>query len=247
MELLTLEKGSKTFGGLQALNNVNFSIEPGERRAIIGPNGAGKTTLFNIISGLLRPSAGRILFLGEDITRMPAHRRAALGLARTFQITNLFPSLTVKENMLLSLQAPNTLKFSFLRPLTSDKYLFPRAQDLLEQWGMWDKRDVEVRNLSYGDQRQLEIILALSQNPKLLLLDEPTSGLSRAESITTVSMIEALQQDVTILFIEHDMDTAFRLAEQVMVLHLGSVLALGPPDEIKRNSQVQKVYLGEES
>ena len=247
MELLTLEKGSKNFGGLQALNNVNFSIEPGERRAIIGPNGAGKTTLFNIISGLLRPSAGRILFLGEDITRMPAHRRAALGLARTFQITNLFPSLTVKDNMLLSLQAPNTLKFSFLRPLTSDKYLFPRAQDLLEQWGMWDKRDVEVRNLSYGDQRQLEIILALSQNPKLLLLDEPTSGLSRAESITTVSMIEALQQDVTILFIEHDMDTAFRLAEQVMVLHLGSVLALGPPDEIKRNSQVQKVYLGEES
>lgn len=247
MELLTLEKGSKNFGGLQALNNVNFSIEPGERRAIIGPNGAGKTTLFNIISGLLRPSAGRILFLGEDITRMPAHRRAALGLARTFQITNLFPSLTVKENMLLSLQAPNTLKFSFLRPLTSDKYLFPRAQDLLEQWGMWDKRDIEVRNLSYGDQRQLEIILALSQNPKLLLLDEPTSGLSRAESITTVSMIEALQQDVTILFIEHDMDTAFRLAEQVMVLHLGSVLALGPPEEIKRNSQVQKVYLGEES
>jgi len=247
MELLTLEKGSKTFGGLQALNNVNFSIEPGERRAIIGPNGAGKTTLFNIISGLLRPSAGRILFLGEDITRMPAHRRVALGLARTFQITNLFPSLTVKDNMLLSLQAPNTLKFSFLRPLTSDKYLFPRAQDLLEQWGMWDKRDIEVRNLSYGDQRQLEIILALSQNPKLLLLDEPTSGLSRAESITTVSMIEALQQDVTILFIEHDMDTAFRLAEQVMVLHLGSVLALGPPDEIKRNSQVQKVYLGEES
>ena len=247
MELLTLEKGSKNFGGLQALNNVNFSIEPGERRAIIGPNGAGKTTLFNIISGLLRPSAGRILFLGEDITRMPAHRRVALGLARTFQITNLFPSLTVKENMLLSLQAPNTLKFSFLRPLTSDKYLFPRAQDLLEQWGMWDKRDIEVRNLSYGDQRQLEIILALSQNPKLLLLDEPTSGLSRAESTTTASMIGALQKDVTILFIEHDMDTAFRLAEQVMVLHLGSVLALGPPEEIKRNSQVQKVYLGEES
>ena len=178
---------------------------------------------------------------------MPAHRRAALGVARTFQITNLFPSLTVKENMLLSLQAPNTLKFSFLRPLTSDKYLLPRAQGLLEQWEMWDKRDIEVRNLSYGDQRQLEIILALSQNPKLLLLDEPTSGLSPAESTTTVSMIEALHQDMTILFIEHDMDTAFRLAEQVMVLHLGRVLALGSPDEIKRNSQVQKVYLGEES
>jgi branched-chain amino acid transport system ATP-binding protein len=247
LELLTLEKGSKNFGGVQALNNVNFSIELGERRAIIGPNGAGKTTLFNVISGLLKPSSGRILFLSKDITRMPAHRRAALGLARTFQITNLFPSLTVKENTLLSLQAPNTLKFSFLRPLTSDKYLLPRAQGLLEQWGMWDKRDIEVRNLSYGDQRQLEIILALSQNPKLLLLDEPTSGLSPAESTTTVSMIEALHHDMTILFIEHDMDTAFRLAKQVMVLHLGRVLALGSPDEIKRNSQVQKVYLGGES
>jgi branched-chain amino acid transport system ATP-binding protein len=247
LELLTLEKGSKNFGGIQALNNVNFSIELGERRAIIGPNGAGKTTLFNVISGLLKPSTGRIFLLGEDITRMPAHRRVALGMARTFQITNLFPSLTVKENMLLSLQAPNTLKFSFLRPLRSDKYLLPRAQALLEQWGMWDKREMEVRNLSYGDQRQLEIILALSQNPKLLLLDEPTSGLSPAESTTTVSMIEALQKDMTILFIEHDMDTAFRLAEQVMVLHLGSVLALGPPDKIKSNSQVQKVYLGEES
>jgi len=246
LKLLVLENGSKNFGGVRALNDVSFVLEAGERRAIIGPNGAGKTTLFNLLSGLLRPSTGRILFLSKDITKMPAYQRAVLGLARTYQITNLFFSLTVQENVLLSLQAMNTFKFSFLRPLTSDKHLLPRAQSLLEPWDMWDKRDIEVRNLSYGDQRQLEIILALSQNPKLLLLDEPTSGLSSAETTTMVSMIEALPQDITVLFIEHDMDTAFRLAKQVMVLHLGKVLTLGSPEEVKSHTQVQKIYLGEE-
>jgi branched-chain amino acid transport system ATP-binding protein len=245
LKLLVLENGSKNFGGVRALNNISFVLEAGERRAIIGPNGAGKTTLFNLLSGMLSPSTGRILFLGKDITKMSAYKRAVLGLARTFQITNLFLSLTVQENVLLSLQAMNTFKFSFLRPLTSDKHLLPRAQSLLEPWDMWDKRDIEVRNLSYGDQRQLEIILALSQNPKLLLLDEPTSGLSSGETTTMVSMIEALPQDITVLFIEHDMDTAFRLARQVMVLHLGKVLTLGTPEEVKSNTEVQKIYLGE--
>ncbi len=246
MEILTIENGSKKFGGVHALEDISFSIESGERRAIIGPNGAGKTTLFNLLSGMLKPTTGRIFFLDKDITKMPPHKRAAFGLARTYQITNLFFSLTVQENLLLSLQVSDTFKYSFRRPLTADNYLLPQVQRLLEPWGMWDKRDVEVRNLSYGDQRQLEIILALSQNPKLLLLDEPTSGLSSAETATMVSMIEALPQDITILFIEHDMDTAFRLAQRVMVLHLGKVLTSGSPEEIKKNVQVQKIYLGEE-
>ncbi len=246
MKLLTLENGTKEFGGILALSDVNFHLNEGERRAIIGPNGAGKTTLFNLISGMSRPTAGRILFLDRDITKMPPHRRTAMGLARTFQITNLFFNLTVQQNVLLSLQVSDTLKFSFLRPLSSDRHLIPQVRRLLEPWSMWDKRDTEVRNLSYGDQRQLEIIMALSQNPRLLLLDEPTSGLSSAETATMVSMIERLSRDITILFIEHDMDTAFRLAEQVMVLHLGRVLTLASPEEIRRNRQVQKIYLGEE-
>ena len=246
MKILTLENISKNFGGLQILNNVSFSIEAGERCAVIGPNGAGKTTLFNLISGMLQPSEGKIVFSGKDITIMPAHRRAALGLARTFQITNLFPRLTVKQSVLLSLQALHTFKLAFTRPLTSDKQLLPRAQSLLEPWGMWDKRDSEVRNLSYGDQRQLEIILALSQNQKLLLLDEPTSGLSSAETATVISMVESLPESITILFIEHDMDTAFRLAKRILVLSSGTVLTIGSPEEVKNDIQVQKIYLGAE-
>jgi branched-chain amino acid transport system ATP-binding protein len=246
LKILTLENISKSFGGLQILNNISFGIEAGERCAVIGPNGAGKTTLFNLISGMLQPSEGKIVFSGKDITNIPTHRRAALGLARTFQITNLFPRLTIKQSVLLSLQAMDTFKLTFSRPLTSDKRLLPRAQSLLEPWGMWDKRDTEVRNLSYGDQRQLEIILALSQNQKLLLLDEPTSGLSSAETTTVISMVETLPEGITILFIEHDMDTAFRLAKRIMVLSSGTVLTMGPPEEIKNDTQVQKIYLGAE-
>jgi branched-chain amino acid transport system ATP-binding protein len=244
--ILTVENASRKFGGVHALEDINFSIESGERRAIIGPNGAGKTTLFNLISGMLSPTTGRIFFLEKDITKMRPHKRAAFGLARTYQITNLFSSLTVQENVLLSLQVEHTFGFSFRRPLTADNYLVPQAQRLLEPWGMWEKRDVEVRNLSYGDQRQLEIIMALSQNPRLLLLDEPTSGLSSAETATVVTMVEALSADITILFIEHDMDTAFRLAQKVTVLHLGRVLTSGSPEEIKGNTEIQKIYLGEE-
>jgi branched-chain amino acid transport system ATP-binding protein len=246
LKILTLENISKSFGGLQILNDVSFSIEAGERCGIIGPNGAGKTTLFNLISGMLQSSEGKIVFSGKDITNLPAHRRAALGLARTFQITNLFPRLTVKQSVLLSLQALHTFKLAFTRPLTSDKQLLPRVRSLLEPWGMWDKCDLEVRNLSYGDQRQLEIILALSQNQRLLLLDEPTSGLSSAETATVVSMVESLPEGITILFIEHDMDTAFRLAKRILVLSSGSVLTMGSPEEVKNDIQVQKIYLGAE-
>ncbi len=244
MKPLTLVNVSKNFGGLKALDSVHLDVEPGERRALIGPNGAGKTTLFHIISGLLRPSSGRILIFDRDVTKTPPHKRATLGLGRTFQLTNLFLHLTVEENLLLSLKSVDNTRHVFLRPLSSYRHLFSQAESLLQQWGLWDRRDVVVRNLSYGEQRQLEVLMALAQNPKILLLDEPTSGLSAGEAITMTSMLKALPQNITLLIIEHDMDVAFELAEQVTVLHLGRVLADGPRDAVKRDPQVQEIYLG---
>lgn len=244
LEALVVENLSRNFGGLRALDDVSFSVEVGQRLAIIGPNGAGKTTLFHLISGVLDPSRGRIFAFGGDITKMADYQRAALKIARTFQITSLFLNLTVLDNVLLAVEALGITKFSLLRPLSSYKHLFAQTQSLLKQWGMWDRRDVSVRSLSYGEQRQLEIILALSQNPRLLLLDEPTSGLSLEEARSFVSIIRALPQNITILLIEHDIDVAFEVAEKVMVLHFGRIVASGSPDEVKRNAYVQEIYTG---
>jgi branched-chain amino acid transport system ATP-binding protein len=244
LEALVVENLSKHFGGLRALDDVSFSVETGERLAIIGPNGAGKTTLFQLLSGMITPSSGRIFAFDKDITRLAAHRRAALGIGRTFQITNLFLNLTVLDNVLLALEASGLTKFNLLRPISSCRHLHARAENILNQWGIWDRRDVPVRSLSYGEQRQLEIILTLSQNRSLLLLDEPTCGLSPEEANSFVSMIRAFSRDFTILLIDHDMDVTFEIAEKVMVLHFGRVLAFGSPDEVKMNSQVQEIYMG---
>jgi len=241
---LVVENLSKHFGGLRAVDGVSFRVDAGERLAIIGPNGAGKTTLFQLLSGMLPPSSGRIFAFGKDITKLPAHRRAALGIGRTFQITNLFLKLTVLDNVLLAAEASGLTRFNLLRPISSYKYLLAQAEKILNQWGMWDRRDVPVRSLSYGEQRQLEIILTLSQNRSILLLDEPTCGLSPEEAKSFVSMIRAFSRDFTILLIDHDMDVTFEIAEKVMVLHFGRVLAFGSPDEVKRNSQVQEIYMG---
>jgi branched-chain amino acid transport system ATP-binding protein len=242
---LVAEGLSKNFGGLQALDRVSISLEGGERRAVIGPNGAGKTTLFNLISGVLRPSSGRIRLFGKDVTRMSAHRRASLGLARTFQVTNLFPNLSLMENILLAFQALDASKFSLLRPASSYKHLFRQARELLEEWGLWEKADVLVKNLSYGDQRQAEVLMALAQKPKLLLLDEPTGGLSPGETSAMVSFIRNLPSDIAIILIEHDMDVAFELVDTVTVLHLGRVLADGPRDQVREDPRVQEIYLGQ--
>lgn len=244
MEALVVENLSKNFGGLHALDGVCFSVEAGQKFAIIGPNGAGKTTLFELLSGMQPPSSGRIFAFGKDITKLAAHRRAALGIGRTFQITNLFLNLTVLDNVLLALEGLGTTKFNLLRPLSSYKHLLARAESILNRWGMWDRRDVPVHSLSYGEQRQLEIILTLSQNRSLLLLDEPTSGLSPEEARSFVSILRALPRDITILFIDHDIDVTFEVAEKVMVLHFGRVLAFGSPEEVKRNSDVQEIYMG---
>jgi branched-chain amino acid transport system ATP-binding protein len=241
---LVVECLAKSFGGLQALDQISLSLRAGERRALIGANGAGKTTLFHLISGVLAPSSGKILLFGRDATRMPVHKRAALGLARTFQITNLLPTLSVLENILLALQAREPCRFVLHRPVSSFGYLLERAQEILLAWGFWERKDEEVRGLSYGEQREIEIVMALAQRPKLLLLDEPAAGLSPAETARVASMVRNLPHDVTVLLIEHDMDVAFDLAESISVLHMGKLVAEGSPEEIRKNQTVQEIYLG---
>lgn len=232
------------FGGLQALTMCRLSVEAGEKRAIIGPNGAGKTTLFNVISGMIKPSAGRIRSFEKDITRSPAHVRASLGLARTFQITSLFPNLCVMENLLLGIQALTPTKYVFYRTLRSFSELVDSAVSMLREWGLDHKKEHPVRSLSHGEQRQLEIILALASRPRVLLLDEPTQGLSTAETALVVPMVNSLDSSTTVLFIEHDMDVAFQMADRITVLYYGTVLAEGSKDEIRGNPEVAEVYLG---
>lgn len=241
---LSLHGVSKNFGGLIAVNGITLSLQPGARKALIGPNGAGKTTLFNLISGELMPSAGRITYGGKDITRIPPYRRASLGLARTFQITNLFPKLTVLENILLSCQALERTKFVMFRPLSSYPHLMERASKLLVQFELWDKRNELIKNLSYGDQRKVEVTLALANQPRLLLLDEPTAGLSQAETQDLTVLLKKLDPAITILLIEHDMDVAFEFADSITVLYQGEILTDGTKDEVKSNPTVQEIYLG---
>jgi branched-chain amino acid transport system ATP-binding protein len=241
---LELRGVSKAFGGLRAVEAVALSVEAGERRALIGPNGAGKTTLFNLISGALAVTSGSIVLFGRDVTAAPVHRRAALGLARTFQITNLFPELSVMENCLLAVQGLTATKFSMWRPLGTLPELRDRATVTLELVGLKGALGSLVKNLSHGEQRQLEIALALAGRPRVLLLDEPTAGLSPAESRLMADLLRRLDPAITVLMIEHDMDIALEVSQQVTVLHHGRVIADGLRDEIKANPQVREIYLG---
>ena len=235
---------SRAFGGLRAVDAVSLAVRPGERRALIGPNGAGKTTLFNLIAGTIPVSAGSIRLLGRDVTGVAPHRRAALGLARTFQINNLFPALTVLENCLLAVQALTATKFSMLRPLGGYGALAERARATLALVGLDDRTNATVRNLSHGEQRQLEIALALAGRPRVLLLDEPTAGLSPAESQHMATLLRTLDPAITVLMIEHDMDIALEMADHVTVLHYGRVIADGLRDEVKADPLVREIYLG---
>jgi branched-chain amino acid transport system ATP-binding protein len=232
------------FGGLEALRDINLALSPGERHAIIGPNGAGKTTLFNAISGTLRPSMGKVYISGADVTALAPHQRAGLGLSRTFQTTNLFRNLSVRENVLLALHALGRNGLSMLRPISLHACLERAAHTLLEQWNLLEAAGEPVRSLSYGDQRQLELILALAGNPKLLLMDEPTAGLSPAETKRVTEVVQKLDPRITVLLIEHDLEVAFKVAERITVLHLGSVLLEGTPAEVRKNAKVQEIYLG---
>ncbi|HLG73333.1 MAG TPA: ABC transporter ATP-binding protein [Chloroflexota bacterium] len=242
---LSLERISKHFGALKAVEQVSMQIQQGERRAVIGPNGAGKTTLFHVVSGVLPPTAGAIHVFGNDVTRLPTHRRIRLGMARTFQITNLFRRLTVEHNVYLALQGLTPTKWQMFRPQGSVKELVQQADRLLEEWNLEDRRHALVTELSYGEQRALEIMLAVCQKPKLLLLDEPTAGLSPAETATAAETIRRLPRDISMLLIEHDMDVVFDLCDTMTVMHLGEVLATGDPASVRGNPQVQEIYLGE--
>ena len=232
------------FGSFLAVDDVSMVVTPGERRALIGPNGAGKSTLFNMLAGQLRPSAGSVALFGRPVTRMPAHQRARLGVARTFQITNLLSGLSVRENVQLTLAAESDACRVFWRPLDRLQRLSSRADEVLDQWGLERYADWPVSRLAYGQQRVLEITLAMCRDTKLLLLDEPTAGLAPADAGRLTSLVASLDRSVTIVFIEHDMEVAFGLADNVMVLQQGRVLAEGSPTEIAADERVLEAYLG---
>jgi len=243
---LELRGLSKSFGGLHAVRGVTLRVLPGDRKAIIGPNGAGKTTLFNVITGILPATSGETVLFGTDVTAWPTHRRTARGMARTFQVTNLFPKLTVLDNVLLAIQGLRGMKFVVWRPLASYRDLYEKARHLLEQVGFWDRRDVQVRNLSHGEQRQIEIVLGLASDPKILLLDEPAAGLSSGESREMAEFLNRLDPTLAILLIEHDMDVVFDVVDHISVLHFGEVLEEGPTEVIRASPKVREIYLGAE-
>ena len=235
---------SKSFGGLAAVREVTLEVLPGERKAIIGPNGAGKTTLFNLITGVFPSTSGEIFLFGKNVTGWPPHKRTALGMARTFQITSLFPKLTVLDNVLLALAGIGRTKLVMWKPLSSYERFQSRARSLLESAGFWDKRDVQVRNLSHGEQRQVEVVLGLASEPRLLLLDEPAAGLSSGESREMTGFLKRLDPSLAILLIEHDMDVVFDVVSSISVLHFGAIVESGPCEEIRKSEKVQQIYLG---
>jgi branched-chain amino acid transport system ATP-binding protein len=247
MSLLQVQNVSKHFGSLVAVHGVSMMVQPGELRAVIGPNGAGKTTFFNLISGFLRPSAGRIIFDGEDVTTMLPARRVWRGIARTFQITEVFPELTVRENLRVPVETAAGFR---LRPWLSreeQSKVAARVSELLDRGGLAAKANRRVGELAHGDQRATEIMMALALNPRLLLLDEPTAGMGDQETYETIQLIRRLHKDskLTIVLIEHDMRVVFHLADRIMVLDQGKFLAEGTPPEIAANKAVQTAYLGQ--
>jgi branched-chain amino acid transport system ATP-binding protein len=242
--LLQLDRVSVTFDALRAVDGVTLAVRAGERRAIIGPNGAGKTTLFNAIAGEQRASAGTVRFAGRDVTRLRTHRRAALGMGRTFQITTLFAGLSVEENVRLAVRGLSQRKYSLFGPGAADAGEAAAVEASLLSCGLEPRRGILTKTLSYGEQRQLELAMALAVCPKLLLLDEPAAGLSPAERVHMAEVIRSLPRDLTVVLIEHDMDLALGLVDFVTCLHHGQVLVEGSPDEIRGNDLVQEVYLG---
>lgn len=245
MNPLVLDGLTKNFGELQTLVGVNMTLTPGERRVILGPNGAGKTTLFHTISGVHPATRGTVTLFGQDVTKLSVQARARLGLGRTYQISNLFGELTVFENLFLGIQAQSPGKFTFLAPAVTRKKVVDEVEAAIELWDLKDVRDSQVKYLSYGQQRQIEVVLAMATKPKLLLLDEPTAGLSPAETASMTKFLGGLDRTITILMIEHDMDVAFEVADNITVLYFGRVLVEGPVAEVRGDSRVRDIYLGE--
>ena len=246
MALIECHEVTRRFGGLIAVDNVDMTVEAGETRAIIGPNGAGKTTLFNLLTGVLTASEGQVIFEGRNITSLPVHDIIQRGISRTFQLTHLFPELSVLENVRIAAQARNNRRWYFLGGSQIINDSKATALEAIKKLGLGDRATIQAGMLSHGDQRLLEIAMALSQNPKLLLLDEPTQGLSIEETERAINILKDLlnSTDLTVILVEHDMEVVFRLAEKITVLHRGRVIADGSPDTVKADISVQEAYLG---
>ncbi len=234
----------KSFGGLPATNDVSLAIAAGERRLIIGPNGAGKTTLFNLITGDLPADAGSIKLFGEEVVRQRTDQRAQRGLARTFQIITLFPKDTLAHNVVLSLLGRTPARWNALAPLAARRDLYERAREILAGVGLADSAERPLAQVSYGEKRRVEIAMALAQQPKLLLLDEPLAGLSMEERQTVQALLAAIPRNITIIMIEHDMDTALAFAERITLLHYGKVIVEGSRAEVVAHPRTREVYLG---
>jgi len=234
----------RSFGGLPAVNGISLAVEPGERRLIIGPNGAGKTTLFNLITGDLKPDGGTIRLFGEEVQRLPTHRRAHRGMARTYQILTLFPKDTLVHNVMLSLLGLDPARWNPVVPLARRTALAGRAREVLAMVGLAPLADRLLSELSYGEKRRVEIAMALAQKPRLLLLDEPLAGLSREERASVQALLERIPREITVVMIEHDMDTALSFAERITLLHFGEVLVEGSRAEVVAHPRTREVYLG---
>ncbi len=241
---LEVVKLHKSFGGIPATQDVSLKIMPGERRLIIGPNGAGKTTLFNQITGDFRPTSGRILLSGRDVTRLRPHARAHLGLSRTYQIIRLFPKDTLEHNITLGLLGLHAARWNMLRPLSFYHGLHQEARRILDLVGLGDLAQARVAEIAYGERRRVEIAMALAQKPRVLLLDEPLAGLSSEERTTIKELVASIPRETTVVLIEHDMDTALDLADTVTLLHYGRVIVDGPRDAVIADERTREVYLG---
>jgi branched-chain amino acid transport system ATP-binding protein len=243
--MLTVRNLKKTFDGFVATNGVSFSIQKGELVSIIGPNGAGKTTLFNLITGHLPPDEGTVNFKGVDTTRMAPYRICRLGMGRSFQRTNIFPRLTVFQNIQAALLAHKGKSLTFFKSVES--FFRGETEEILERVGLQEFMGTISGSLSYGFQKQLELGIALASEPELLLLDEPTAGMSAQETRQTIDLIGRITRErgLTLLFTEHDMEVVFSISQRILVLHQGRLIAEGPPEQVRRNPEVQKVYLGE--
>jgi branched-chain amino acid transport system ATP-binding protein len=244
--ILELREVYKDFDGLEVLFGISMGIQQGERHAIIGPNGAGKSTIFNIITGKYLPSKGKIFFKGQDVTGTSPYKLNRHGLARSFQITNIFRTMTVFQNVRNAVLSKNKIRYNMFSRLDRMKDINEQTDKVLEQIGLLDRKDVVAGLLSYGQQRALEIGLTIATEPELILLDEPTAGMSSEETREAVKLIGRVTQGKTLIIVEHDMEVVFSLADRITVIYYGEVLASGPPDEIRQNQKVKDAYLGEE-
>jgi branched-chain amino acid transport system ATP-binding protein len=245
MSLLETRNLTKRFDGFEAVRGVELSVDRGEIGSIIGPNGAGKTTLFNLLTGSYRVSEGSIYFEGDEITDTAAHERPYLGIARSYQITNVYPDMTVSENVETAVAVFHTNYYDMLRPLSGKSDVTERTADILSTLGLEDKRNIEASTLSHGNKRRLEIGMALAAEPELLLLDEPTAGMDTAETERTMALVEEIGADKGVLLVEHDIEIVMEVSDHITVLKQGDVIASGTPEEIQTNRQVQEAYLGE--